>query len=470
MFHALFSSLRNWRPPACVAVTAPLDDEPLPPSRARQFLLVLLVSLLLIVGVRLWWGHLADRRLRQVIDALHARGEPVTAADFPDIPVADEDNAVTYLRRAIAITAAADGDPTYREEESVANADQPPVTAEGWEQVRRYLARRTEVLALVRTARGKPRIEWHMAAHLKDAMKWPGPGLEFGGLRSVQEVVRLAAHDAHQRGDDAAAMGFLADQAFLSRATHQYGILASYLSGRASFDVMGDDASAYSANLRVGKQPHYASAAQVRALIDILLAAKDRQQELLLAFRGERRIELYVTTCPLAEMTVLFLGPLEDNRPVVPPRWLVRAFDIAANPYRIMRGAAQLERSGVSSDIARRLDDPKLVLPRRQVPLKTGMFGVEFGLQTDFEMNAAYLFSYHYRSNVGNADAAIALAARLFEIDHGQPPRSLQELVPTYLPFVPPRTKLPASAASIRPATGPATISPATLPTSRPGT
>jgi len=58
-------------------VTAALDDVDLPPPRRRPrrriFIAVVLVAAAL-VGVRLWWGWVADRRLNAALAELRALG------------------------------------------------------------------------------------------------------------------------------------------------------------------------------------------------------------------------------------------------------------------------------------------------------------------------------------------------------------------------------------------------------------
>src|SRR5213078_4683144 len=91
------------RNPRKIAVTAPVEDEPLPPSHARRWTVCLLILIALLVGVRLWWGWVADRRLRAAVDDLRGRGEPVTDADFAEPALPDEQNAAFYLQRAAAL-------------------------------------------------------------------------------------------------------------------------------------------------------------------------------------------------------------------------------------------------------------------------------------------------------------------------------------------------------------------------------
>src|SRR5215207_5707201 len=85
------------------AVTAALEDEPLPRRRlrTRHRVMVGLGVILFLVGLRLWWGWHAQRRLDRAIAELRASGEPVTEQDVA-VPVPDEQNAAFYLRRAAA--------------------------------------------------------------------------------------------------------------------------------------------------------------------------------------------------------------------------------------------------------------------------------------------------------------------------------------------------------------------------------
>src|SRR5213075_3051894 len=52
--------------------------------------------------VRLWWGRVAEARLREALEPIVAAGDPVNGRQLNLGPLAQEDNAAAYLRQARA--------------------------------------------------------------------------------------------------------------------------------------------------------------------------------------------------------------------------------------------------------------------------------------------------------------------------------------------------------------------------------
>src|SRR4051812_42140640 len=77
---------------------------PYPPRRwwLKRVAVSLAVVAVMLLAVRLGWGWEADRRMRRQTDEMAAAGESTGAADLQAVPLADEDNAAVYLKRAAA--------------------------------------------------------------------------------------------------------------------------------------------------------------------------------------------------------------------------------------------------------------------------------------------------------------------------------------------------------------------------------
>ena len=59
--------------------------------------------LVALVGVRVWWGFEAERRLQALIDSYHEAGEPILVEDFARSgTVPDETNAALVYQQAVA--------------------------------------------------------------------------------------------------------------------------------------------------------------------------------------------------------------------------------------------------------------------------------------------------------------------------------------------------------------------------------
>src|SRR4051794_38390518 len=86
--------------------TALFDEVDYPHPRRFWWLKRLAVVYLLVavalVGLRIWWGRLAQRRLDATIASIRAAGEPALAQDLNQAHIPDADNAAYYYRLAIA--------------------------------------------------------------------------------------------------------------------------------------------------------------------------------------------------------------------------------------------------------------------------------------------------------------------------------------------------------------------------------
>lgn len=94
-----------------------------------------------LVGIRIWWGSVAQARLQAEINCIKAAGEPLFVEDFQRPPVADEDNVAWYLLTLADIMPADLQLPVSR---FSSGDDAPPVDEN------EYFHRAAEAIALVR--------------------------------------------------------------------------------------------------------------------------------------------------------------------------------------------------------------------------------------------------------------------------------------------------------------------------------
>ena len=166
----------------------------------------------LVIVLRMWWGHEADRRLQAEIDRIQAAGEPLFPEDFnPTEEIPKEDNAALALIKAFEAY-----DTTYEAKDFPA-----PIlmTDEDWALIAQGVADNAETLALVRSARSMAGLDW---------------GLRFGSpaiyiplpqLSPQRHLARMLARFSayyHHIGDDAAAVELLRD--FEQLAVHSLGV------------------------------------------------------------------------------------------------------------------------------------------------------------------------------------------------------------------------------------------------------
>lgn len=439
------------------AVTAPIEDEPLPHPRRGRWL-ALLVALLLLAAVRLWWGWVANHRLQAAIDELHAQGEPVTAEDLADPAVPDMANAVFFARRA--------GQSFQLTPEQYNNATQGlyevPLSAAGVAATRQLLDANRAALADVRHARELRTIYWEplRLGRLTDVIAFTK---DLGRLQSLSDLLQYAIRYQHVSGDDAAAIESVRDVLFLSQVIDRRATIVNHLIAISVTAVADAEIRGVAPDLRVGTKPLSASPSQVRSVIAELLDADSARRGLVRSIQGERPLALSEARGRLGEPDRHFAMGYGDHgelRLSESPAWLNVAVDAAVRPFYVLRASRHLRRSGANVLAAHAVDHPSSpYFPPPSPPGPPGMFGVDWVTGPKRDNNLARFFNTHRQGVAGNAQAAVALAARLFEVDKGRPPTSVAELVPGYLPAAPAGASLP----SRRPAPVP-TSAPATAP------
>ena len=147
-------------------------------ARRRRVFRVMIVAVVLwpvlLVGVRVWWGSVANRRLEVEIDRYHATGEPILVADFiPQSGVPDEENAAVAYDQAFAAL-------DWRTERgttiSFGDLRDSRVCEAYPNDVRVFIEASVEALELLRRGRSLRRVDW--AIRLTD----PGWDLFHGKL------------------------------------------------------------------------------------------------------------------------------------------------------------------------------------------------------------------------------------------------------------------------------------------------
>src|SRR5207244_3365908 len=137
----------------------PLNDADVPfPPRFRglkRYSIVFAIAIILLIGLRLWWGYEAHRRLDAEIAAAHARGEPIFLADFVTPAVADSENAALLLDsagRKIRFT--------KEQNEWEASQRSGPLSPEDLRIIESILRDNAESLKLAREARSRSKFDW----------------------------------------------------------------------------------------------------------------------------------------------------------------------------------------------------------------------------------------------------------------------------------------------------------------------
>lgn len=411
----------------------PEPTEPNPPRWrwTKRLLAAGVVLTLLYIGAFQVWKYEANRRLQAEIDAIRARGEPVLVTDFIFHSVPDDQNAAVAYRVAQTNISSLpkkftrflyDFDPFLEIDQS---------TRQQLLELQTLVA---PALAETRKARFQEELDW--------GVRYSSPTIQsyfsrrFGGLVDLAEAMCAAVFAQHITGNDSEAIETIRDTLRLASAINEQdpGLFARLVSIRLS-DKATDITSRISHGLQIGPattittQPtKSASRAQVAALIRDLLDEHSQQDALKNAMYVERMMYIdSLTTSPAAAVGVSSLPaeglwrPLFNTETVRLIRYTNPAI-ATANLPSYPKAVAGVRPSLESVDKWRE---------------STGTTNV---MQFSIKLLSSYdrLFSMHFASLAQRRAQAIALAIRLYQLDHDQAyPSRLDELVPTYLPQVP---------------------------------
>jgi hypothetical protein len=448
---------------AIPAVTAPLEDELLSPRRfrLRHVVLAALVLAGVLAGVRLWWGWHAGRRLDAAVAELRAKGEPVAEEDFARPPVPDERNAAFYLRRAAA---------NFRMSREQAEDERredfyfPPLSPEAVASMGALLEDNRGALADVRRARGLAAADWGPPPRSLVQSDWMPFLLELSAQRGLAKRLSYGVWHAHRTGNHAEAVERLRDMLGVSRALKPRGDLTAHFVALGISAMAAEEAKTVVAgDLRVGDAPPAAARQQVKALIAELLDDRDLRPGLVHAIRSERPFLLLFASRYDFRRSGPARGPDRDEHGLEwTPPWLNTLVTAAARPAAVLHVSRSLRESAQNVAAAEAIDPASpfptgafLAPPR---PPGIDMFGVAYVADLG-STDLRHVPQQHAMVMASRTAAAQALAVRLFRLDHGRPPGAA-ELVPEYLPYVPPYQRLlpplPGAPPATAPATGPA--------------
>jgi hypothetical protein len=415
------------------AATATDDTRPIPPRYwwLKRILLAVGVLILALAALRWWWGYEAQRRLQAKIDEYHALGQPVTIEDFQFPPVPDEENAAHFLMKAaeaVVVPAGVRVDVT-----DVCNDLE--LVAAYVDDVQRIVEANDEVVPLVRQGIARQEADWGTKLTSPViAVLLPNLSLQ----RRLARFLCVTALYDHQIGNDTEAVQLLRDalrQAELvplgqpSLISHLVEIAIQALAVGAVEEI--------APGLRIAGRPTGESAGvtrvdadDVRALMADLLREDTLREHWRQAMYAERlscldSVNVAATTpAGIATLTASPAPPQPLGWPLKPMFQLDAVF--------MMEFSTAIAEAGMKPDYV----TAQAAFPRYPAfadqPERTAHLMANI-LLPSYER----ALELHFRLTGERRMAATALAIRLYEIDHGQRPRTLAELVPTYLLAVP---------------------------------
>ena len=412
---------------------------PLPPRYKwlKRFLKAGGMVLVGLVLLRWWWGHEAHRRLQTEIDRIQARGEPIFPEDFdPPEEIPDDQNA------ALALIKAAQQITSTAEQDEIINGlvKLPDITQDQWKLIADFEEKNRAALDLVRNARLMSKVDW--------GVRFRSPTLQVTNAitpnlslsRQLCRVLCAVAVRNHHAGNDTVAFDTLRDVFFLSKALDQMPSLISRLTANA-IDDMAVSRIEYCTPDLIVYQPGGADHSLVDAVIADLLDEEALRDALRRAMRADRMFQLDSVELivggrlgPSALTWAGAAGPASGwERAVqfpVKPLYKVDAVLLIQDMDQIIQACGQSSWPE-AYEILGPLDETweELFLGsfafRRQMSM--------FQLRT--QGRVVYI---HFLYLAQRRMAAVALAIRLYEVDHGRRPGALAELAPDYLDAVPP--------------------------------
>jgi hypothetical protein len=390
--------------------------------RLKRWSLIGFVILFLLIGLRLWWGFEAQRRLDAMIAAAHARGEPITIDDFNNRPaIPDSNNAAIPLQAAGKSIKFSTTQETFVEGFN----DTLPISPADQKELHEIVYANRAAIAQARQAR--PLTQSDYGLHITSPV-FAGLLRHINDAGQLDQVERLAVFDAHLAGNDAEAIELLRDMDHhLNAVGKSTPGLVTILFTSYRLTMAADVITQLAPELDVaGSSSHAttqpATRQKVRALIDTLLDEHELQQSLQSAWEFERL--MYLDAGPALARTMK-------------PAWLA---ELLGPMYMLdsMRGADFMAQHRIAST---QPNYPAAVhaspLPAR-AGTRSGLEKTVSAISDRFGMINRDPHLWHFRLLAARRGAAIALAIRLYSLDHDHqlPPR-LEDLIPTYLPALP---------------------------------
>ncbi len=407
----------------------------------KRVALACVVLVGLLGGFRAVWGYRARACLQDEIERVRARGEPLYPSDYTETDISDADSLTAKLlaaNDALAVTPAERRILRSLPRLSRMNSQRRDVIAG-------LTARSAAARELVREARRQGILDHPLAV--------AGPSLP--NRRTLQghlsrelplaRTLTQAALHSHAMADTAEALTCLRDALWIADHLGQYPFLNSQLWSQyaarwvvyyveaLSPELFGPESAGAEASARTIEPAVRSAAADlIAALLDDELAYKqfvtavqtERTSELMRAEQVLTQTERNLNTSLLAVISPDVLGAAD--RPLFEPIYRFDAARMLQYMTAVSDAVAARNWPGVQAELPERFQAASdMELFTHPLSRRTN---------TDFEWHT----QLHFRTLALRRMAAVGLAVWLFEAEHGDWPDRLEELVPEYLPDVPP--------------------------------
>lgn len=388
--------------------------------------------LLTLLFVRFGWGWYAQRQLDAEIAKYVAAGEPIYPKDFDSSPVADKDNAAKlYLEAATDLTLGSDGPSSVQLDLSTLMEN----ASEKREAIASLLANNAGVLEKLREARSCVGVDWktRYRTPMFNAFMWNN----LSGLRSLSKLLALAATHAESVGDVNEAVDYVLDAIAQASATDVRPSLIEHLVSIAQYALAARRIEYLIPSLRVcdrdtaaANNPSCVSGELIEKLRDAIGDTSEMEVSNIYAIHFERAMAF--------DMFRAFRNGGTPALGAPGASILLRVKAFAVEPVFLADALFTLQHLDKKARALKGATWPGALrlMPRAAPPVDVideWMHQLSTILLPTFD-RAIVL---HYRAVAVRRMAGVALAIRLYELDHGERPSALAELLPDYLDALP---------------------------------
>jgi hypothetical protein len=424
---------------ATTSVDEAAKVRPIPPRYwwLKRIILGVVVLFVALLALRLWWGWEAHRRFRAEIDKLIAAGEPIFPEDFnPKEPIPDEENAAKLYLKAGSILNLTDVERTFLGDEVYGSET---LSVMEMAHARVLFEKYSEALDLIRQARDLPLVDW---GHRFSSPVWIDSFTDhFRGQRNIARM--LAAKTAYHHAVDSPleVVEILRDFYYHAQSIDKAPPLIDHLVAIVCFEWQYEAVERFAPSakeIRLAEFRHQDGAALRGALTKL----KDELQNESI-FRESLQHHMRCDAMNAIDWASQFgRGAISwtEARGFISPNSkstdLVRAANFPITPigWTDGRTALMLRSRYLEAALASNLASAMRILGEAWQEM---LFGPLLNPVTSWCMSGEIVFRVVFRNLAVRRMAATALAIRLYEVDHGRRPETLDELVPDYLSAVP---------------------------------
>ena len=400
----------------------------------RWALLILVALVLAPVGGHKWWSHRAEQALVAQMAEYTRLGQPARIEDFQEATIAPGQNRVTDLRAAAkAIT-------TDDEQKKLLGLfdNRLPLSTRESAAMAKLVGANAAVFEHINQARGKIGVQWGYQ------LRSPLISIQLPDLtdqKLLATFLACAAMHAHHRGDHEAAIGHVEDLFLVARATQRQPFLVGNLMSvtvRAMaceiLREMAPDLALDGAGGVTTARP--APRERVRALVTYLLDDTELRDAFHRALLMERLAQ--------ADFSMAMGNGNPDVMRQMSGANAGAEQALLASVARVLRpmafedGVMMVRHTTAIANATRAANLPaaKAAIPPFPLQIKRSVIHLAANLMMPAFDRAV---DRHYAAIAEGRITAVMLAIRLYAIDHdGNRPKTLQDLVPAYLPHVPP--------------------------------